>query len=470
MNELIESLNQAKGKGKKVLAAKLHLSLLRELSRHTARGNGAFNPIVASILLATAQEAPDADVERKIIRTCLYLISESLMHLAVPLTVVSPAFASDFFAFLYDDANKNVGTRQCLMLRSLGSLARTCGQEGKITQVMLKAIKKLVYPVKQKKMLMGQKKADKEYESALLFWSANMSGMRRLQMRLPRDCLENAFSAAASQYDPLARHGMALIVQTAVPLPFSFSSTTASVLCNEQSKAADGAVIQGQLALAEALLNKLTKGGSDAFNFKDHLCCSYVFRSISMLASNINIPIGIIVDLYFAVCASANLLHTSSPKICADVTRSFFDNSRSWEIKSQLLNRKFDILFVLSKSLVAHLDGLTERDIALPVIIRSCLRVGRFLIKRPFVDDLNGMRSAQDASSVVPIWLSLENKYTYLCESLVTVPASASKQNKETGVGEGFQAPLRTLTRAMANPHLFCNLLNAMIWVIPDER
>lgn len=177
------------------------LALLRDLSVYAVPGPVELSPALLQAVAQIAQSMHlDRDVERKICRLCVHLLLEQRRIAEPPVP---------FVTFVSLEAKKSPASmRQAFFIKTLGRIG---GEEAHNTIAQLLLCSS--YPVRRKVMLavLGQKKADHEYEAALEMWSSMLLGLRHIGQPLGRDFDEALLTAAQSENGVLARHSLALL-------------------------------------------------------------------------------------------------------------------------------------------------------------------------------------------------------------------------------------------------------------------
>jgi len=332
------------------------LAHLRELSLYADGLSVQQHQALLESLLSTAKELPDRDVERKVVRIIVFLVAGAVVASSSP-TPISPG--PQLYEYLNLEVVKASGSRQAFAIKSLGQVARAVGRLDEVISSLTQLLLRLRYPVRRKVLLLGQKKADREYDTAVQVWNAIMVSLR-INQHCPPALLDDAlFTAVQSENSVLARHGMALIAAAAQ---------------NRES----GEV----LTLAMALLGRL-KGG--VLNLSDALCGSYLTMALKSFANSSSMPLYVCADLFDALYSTQqdkinSVALPEGSKLCADLVRSFTSNSRNWEIKTELSKRYLDLLSHLLQAVERHIAALDVTNIALPTMLRSAASLGEFIV------------------------------------------------------------------------------------------
>ena len=231
------------------------LALLRDLSHYTVPGPVVLPPALLQSISQIAQSMHlDRDVDRKICRLCVHLLLEQR-------PVAEPTVP--FVTFVSLEAKKSpVPLRQAFFVKTLGRLGGE-GAHNAIAQLLLCSS----YPVRRKVMLavLGQKKADHEFDGALEMWSSMLLGLRQVGRPLGRDFDEALLTAAQSENGVLARHSLALLSAEAP---------------SEE--------------LASRLLARMR-----TFNIRgDPLSCTYLILAAGRLAGSEDVPLHVAAELW----------------------------------------------------------------------------------------------------------------------------------------------------------------------------
>jgi hypothetical protein len=154
----------AKG-NKKTKSSQVQLTILREmclvLSPHMVLDDELVN-----LLLWTIIEAPDNSVDRKVIRTCFYLISEIMSSAMNVLNIhtgkqqhLGAINIAKLFSAIQDEIKVQIGIRECHGWRLLGRLAKfgnkssTTASQEEMELFCINGFQNLKYPTKQQKSI-----------------------------------------------------------------------------------------------------------------------------------------------------------------------------------------------------------------------------------------------------------------------------------------------------------------------------
>jgi hypothetical protein len=171
MNRYQEIVSELTGRTpKKNRSSKLHLSLLRELCVYGSYSDEGKSQIIYS-LMSTVRELPDQDVERKITRTCIYLVFQWLESEASNRNSTKTTVVDDILTTIKKECISENSSRCCFMWRSLSMLWPWLdgNKRGVLFHFLSDSVRMMKYPTLQKRSLLGlgQKKAEKEFEGQL---------------------------------------------------------------------------------------------------------------------------------------------------------------------------------------------------------------------------------------------------------------------------------------------------------------
>ena len=425
------------------------LSQLRELSV-AADGlslRSASHRSLVQNLLRTAREMPDRDIERKVCRVCIFLIATVLYNSSSSSSSggggkLEPTVASSLFDFLNLEVIKGSGSRQAFAIKALSQIALPCGRLEESINTISQLILRSRYPTHRKVVLLGQKKADRDYEIALQLWSAVMVAFRSLNFAPTASFDEVLFTASQSENAVLARHSLSLIASAALEredLPEttqrqrSISSTpTSSVSLSPGTSSSN--LDQSKTALATKLLAKIRIGG---VQFHDSLACTYVFKAVSTFASSNSVPIELVAELYdelfLKLRDKVSSGTMSGAKATSDLLQSFIGHSRVDELKTELAKPKhyLDLLSHLTQAVDRYVLALDLGSVAAPVLLRSAATIGRYLLSR------NGGTEMDEAQHLLRSVLTKLDSY----------------------------GPLRLAFY----PHALRDALRALLWLLPNS-
>lgn len=248
------------------IVPKQHLSFLRELCIHVA-ANVSLDDAFTAGLLEQIKDLSDQDNDRKLLRVYIFVLTEVL---AREDKSIDQYKMTDVVAFLSKEANSKTNSRQYLAFRTLGILYAINKRNGVndninegIYSLVSHSLKELKYAGKQKKTLFNG--ADKEYMMKTLHWNSIMSSLQHMKQIIPKECYANLFYGLLSQYTPLVRNSLMVLLNSVQSLK------------DEQSI----------LELCSMCIDRYRKG-KEYLNLDDPLCASYFIRIIAAVAYNVN--------------------------------------------------------------------------------------------------------------------------------------------------------------------------------------
>jgi hypothetical protein len=191
----------------KIKNGKALLTLLRELSVYSGPNQG-HNDGLARALMNAVKDVSTQDIDRKIVRTCYFLLSDMVSNTcnAGAMKKISTEMIQHL---LYETKQAN-GSRLCMVWRLLSRMVFACESEDLVEATLVNTMKALKYPEKEKRFL-SQKKADLEFENQLHFWTAIFSSIRRIRRTPPAGCIHIIFVGCRSRHVELARHSFYLL-------------------------------------------------------------------------------------------------------------------------------------------------------------------------------------------------------------------------------------------------------------------
>lgn len=153
------------------------------------------------------------------------------------------------------------------------------------------------------------------------------------------------------------------------------------------------------------------------------------------------------------------------------------------------------IVQIVCAALADYIKALSLEDAAMPVLLRSCEKLGRLLLGRPHFGDhlfhpshrsFSPKRIEKDGEAIIPLWLALRRHYRLSNtpkERFVGLPLAVKMIGKfqgmdlsaiETRTNWAFdhlsmENPSR-VSQSISSPVSYQNLLKACIWLAPDPR
>jgi hypothetical protein len=275
-------VDRGRTKRLKGTTAKAFLSSIRNLLVYVGVQGFDVSPELLSSLLAVSKDLPDQDSERKIVRL-LYAIFLRYVNDTLPDSLLATVKA-DVNLLLREEIKCNSGSRQCLAYRTLGVMCKYTDNTREISTSVTSALKALQYPSRTKasSMFGGQKKADKEFETAISLWSALLSCLCRAEVMPSRELKPSLLKGSASDNATIARHAITLL--------------------GKLSSSAD--VTQEELLEICGHFSGLIKALVENLEHTEAVSCSVLIQSVATLLSNPNVPL----ERASALCSSITQL------------------------------------------------------------------------------------------------------------------------------------------------------------------
>ena len=193
--------------GSKIKNSKNLLTLLRELSVYSGPNQG-YNNGLAKSLLAAIKDNSTQDIDKKIVRTSYFLLSDMVSN--SPNIGAMQKVSTDLIHHLQYEVKQTSGSRLCMAWRLLARMVYICQMEDLVEGTLKSAMKSLRYPEKEKKLI-GQKKADVEFQNQLHLWTALFSSLRRVHRAPSPDIIQIVLTGCRSPHSQLARHAFYLL-------------------------------------------------------------------------------------------------------------------------------------------------------------------------------------------------------------------------------------------------------------------
>lgn len=202
--------------GSKVKNSKHLLTLLRELSVYSGPNQG-HNDGLARSLLAAVKDTSTQDIDKKIVRTCYFLLSDMVSNSSN--VGAMQKISVDLIHHLQFEVKQANGSRLCMAWRLLARLVFSCQMEDLMEGTLKSAMKTLRYPEKQKKLI-GQKQANIDFENQIHYWTALFSSMRRIRRAPSPDLIQIVLTGCRSPHNTLARHSFYLLKSSLETHPY----------------------------------------------------------------------------------------------------------------------------------------------------------------------------------------------------------------------------------------------------------
>lgn len=250
-------------------APKVQLSLLRELCVYIS-ANVEIEEQFSTGMVEQLSDLADQDADRKILRTCAYIVVEILSRESINSDQHKVIEMINYFTKEVNKGASAPNSRQFLAFSVLGFLSAynqrhqiNLSTDDTLYKLLTSSLKELKHVGKQRKSMFG---SDKEYVMKCLHWNAVMKALASVVARpISKECYGNLFYGVLSSYAPLARNSMRVLMNTATHL-------------NED---------QSILELSSLLLDRKKKG-KEYINLDDDLSASYFIRTVLALANNVD--------------------------------------------------------------------------------------------------------------------------------------------------------------------------------------
>ncbi len=357
-----------------------HSSLLVHLRELAAYCSPLFrenlNESICNILLTLSRiSSSSTDYDRKISRLCFYILTEIINYNTNDNNIsYVKNIQNKMFILIKEELElknsscnrlfnlwKTFGIITCNMKfindANMSSISASAYMATEVMQLAVNELKKLkVLPVRKKKILLGQKKADKDYDNENLLWISILSCMRHTNISPPEDIINILLIAITSPNEILARHALYLLYE---------------ISNNTEFKA----------SLAGSLLVKLRpQQGIDniLINQQDDLCRYYLGNILTSLVLSDKLSELMIVDIFMEIKV---FMINSTPKSCADLILNLFQNRNVWFHISILENHKngYKLIDEFCKILLKHISMSNITNIILLKLLQSCQCLGNFI-------------------------------------------------------------------------------------------
>ena len=288
---LVELVNRASKKSR--LNGKQLLTLIRELCfRIPAVSDRQWVPPLLQII----QNITDSDVDLKIFRICLYLVTSSLLTDSWEnLEKDRATLFKEILAVTRHEISSCTGSKVYFLWRTFGSLVAATEDVAYMTYISDSVAQLQKNPSGQNQMI-----ADADIKN----WSSRLSAFRRIvsgngskgMFPIPMGCIDTICTASGSKNALLAQHGSALLFFAA-----SYPSTS-----KNNSAAVEGGVICEKTLLARKLLAAfhVTQRDSNnpnagiepstnsaatpslSLNLIDPLSCCHILKTVKVLTQS----------------------------------------------------------------------------------------------------------------------------------------------------------------------------------------
>ena len=422
------------------------LALLREVAVYCSPlFRESLNESICNILLKLSRiSSSSTDYDRKISRLCLYILTEIINYNTNDNNIAYVKnIQNKMFILIKEELELNNSScnRLFTLWKTFGMI--TCNIKNiddtnvssmpasayMATEVMLLAVNELkklkALPIRKKKILLGQKKADKDYDNENLLWISVLSCMRHTNMSPPEDIINVLLIAITSPNEILARHALYLLYR---------------VSCNTEFKA----------SLAGSLLIKLRpQQGVDNvhINQQDDLCRYYLGNILTSLVLSDKLSELMIVDVYTEIKV---FMINSTPKSCSDLILNLFKNRNVWFHISILENHKngYKLIEEFCKILFKHISMTNITNMILLKLLQSCQCLGNFIWSSNF-------EIISSSSKYKP---RLNNSAIEVISKLINL-----LQNT-------FMKLMKDKILEMSSSNVCKNIIITLFWLLPDEK
>eukprot|EP01034_Spumella_vulgaris_P024103 gene24103-30406_t len=326
---------------------------------------------------------------------------------------------------------------------------------------MTSSLSGLKYAGKQKKTMFSGG-SDKDYMLKTLHWTSIMTSLHFTGRIIPKECYANLFYGVLSQYTPLVRSSLLVLLNTV------------SQLSGDE---------QSVLELCSMLLDRYRKG-KEYLNLEDPLCAAYFLRIIGALGHSVDWRHAEckarVLDLFVV---AGEFFKNKSVKVVCETVSLFVDHSYSWSILGMLHERAAPrVVPQMIDALIEHIKHLPCESTSMPLVHRTCVKLGRFLISRPYnpesssLDPTKSILSAhhteKDGEALIPLWIALK-KHHY---KPLLLPCSLPTNLSALISADVISTPNETTYYAchdnprVSHPHMLCEAIKAFIWLAPDKR
>mgnify|MGYP003386728025 FL=1 len=164
---------------------------------------------LARCLLMMTKDHSTHDIDRKIVRSSYFLLTELVLN--ARRDTVLDDIALELMNHLCTEVKNASDSRLCMAWRLLSRVSYQYQQVDMFKDSLITLFKQLKYPEKEKRLLLGKKKATQDYENQLHFWTALFSTFRRTQEVPPIDSIPIIFLGCKSSHTQLSRHAFYLL-------------------------------------------------------------------------------------------------------------------------------------------------------------------------------------------------------------------------------------------------------------------
>lgn len=167
---------------KRFKPTKQTLEHLREISLHL-RPQTTLHYDLVSNLLALIRECTNSDFDQKIVRTAFYIVMEMTQNDTCLInSLMTAKLKNEIYSVVSDDIREqHISLRLCLAWKNIGRLSVSQPNHYQsIHDIIIQQFQRMKYPEKQIKLFIGNKKADRDFETSLQLWCSVLSSIRRI--------------------------------------------------------------------------------------------------------------------------------------------------------------------------------------------------------------------------------------------------------------------------------------------------
>lgn len=405
------------------------LKLLRQLTLFIALNQPLDRPLIDA-LLSMVEDNSSHDIDRKVVRSSYFLLTEMLLN--APRSEDVENIASNLVETLLSEIKKSSDSRLCMSWRLVSRVAYTFDRVKAFDDSLYTLFRHLKYPEKEKRWFVGK---TKDFENQLHFWTALFSSMRRARLIPPVDGVSILFTGCKSSHTQLSRHAFYLLKFAIEKHPTELQS-------------------HFHLALKDS--DFLSRASADIYS------CIYLMEACKAFIVSTNLQDAIVNTLNYLFMLLTDVsvkIRVECIRILTEIPRGgvFVDALSTMGGESFLQRMIMAIQPSLENMVVPATDEegfLAGRECAsgkrsiqpigfgnvdIGPLCRACIRLGRYVMMYP-----EALKSADDAQSH-----ESDKVFKLLAKELVRL----MKEFRKSSV---FLS------------HAYCDTLKALLWLLPD--
>ena len=423
------------------------LTVLRELCFHNFP-NQPYEMALAETLLVMVKDNSTHDIDRKIVRSCYFLLTEIVLN--APQDSRLDGIALEVVNSLLSEIKSATDSRLCMAWRLLSRVSHKFQHVNLFDDTLRTIFKDLKYPEKEKRLLLGKKKASQDFENQLHFWTALFSSFRRVHMVPPVDCVRIIFLGCKSSHTQLSRHAFYVLKFAIEKYPLEVCPMFHEALKDSKILSQASSDVHSCIYLMEvckSFIISLVKQQSYSYDpIVDTL--NYLFMLLS--DTNVKIRIECIriltdippVDMFGKALLSMGVDNSEFiARMISAIQPSLQDLFVPESDDEGMAARRESAANLTSKRRVAQPIGFGNVNIG--PLCRACIRLGRYVI-------------------------------VYL-DSLLAIIGEGGKN--ELKLNEVFKPLAKELVRLMNEfrkskvflSHAYCDTLKALLWLLPPD-